>query len=74
MMMEDQFGKRWIRSPAKGRGTPMIYRRVGTNAWKAYHLDGTTYDNKYSDMDVLVFISNGSRFVKAPAFAKKLKD
>lgn len=72
---ESSFGLRWVKS-ASSKGslcTRCYYERLGPNAWRQYEYTGETFGIK-SDMDVLVYLSNGAKFCKPPKFSEKNND
>ncbi len=66
---EKDFGLEWVKS-AKSTGvigTECYYHREGPNSWRQYECDGTRFGLK-TDMDVLVYMSNGAKYCKPPKF------
>jgi hypothetical protein len=67
----NQLASIWVSTPTKkALGEPCLYKRVGANKWQCCDLKGRDNGDVFSDFEILVFISNGAKFVKGPKGAK----
>jgi len=77
-MLNFELNKTYVHS-ARNKGVlgiENVYKYVGPNRWEQYHkyLDGklAPTGRAFENFDILVFISNGARFINEPKALRKL--